>query len=438
MSGFSDTLLRKARRATRPEQARNSQSRIAGMTGPTDQTMACSSGVARAEVRAAIVGAYNRATFDRLLLDRFDFRRAVHVADGPFTDIVDGVFDRFVEEGREAYLIAEIAADRPAKPEIQAIYRKYAQALLSDAWRERVEPAMCDRLARYGLLPSPELLRAGAGCRGAAPGDTAPNSFAGFQRQIRAELPELDVLQWSALLMRQTCRVCRVELDGVALGTGFLVGPAAVLTSHHVVRDAIAARISGAALTFLFDYWKAGTGASAVGTRIAARPTWTQWHVDSSPPLSRSEEHTGAAETRPDRLDHAVIALDQTIGNAPVASGGPIRGWIEIPSRPPALTVGMPIAILHHPRTTPIKLTLDTRGLQQVNAQRTRIRYTTNTDAGSSGSPCFNLELGLVGIHQFSDPEHAVPEYNQGVAIEAIYRRLAEQGKLGVLGGEVP
>lgn len=390
-------------------------------------------GAERAELRAAIVGAYHRATFDRLLSDRLDFRRALHVADGPFADVVDGVLDRFIEEAREAYLIAEIAADRPARPDIQRIYRAYAQAILSDAWRGRIEEEMCQRLARYGLLPVPALQQGGV-ARETAPVD----DFAGFQRQVRAALPELDVAAWSARLVQLSQRVCRVEVDGVPYGTGFLVGPAAVLTCHHVVREAIEMRCSGSALGFRFDYGGSGAAAPAAagGTWVAARGgDWAAWHVDSSPAQTSAQERAGDA--RADHLDHVVIALDQPLGDAPVAPGGPRRGWIEIPQAP-ALTVGMPVAILHHPRHAPLRLTLDTRGLLRVNAARTRIRYATNTDGGSSGSPCFNLELGLIGVHHLTDPEHEPPRYNQGVAIEAIRRRLAERGRLSVLGGTPP
>lgn len=395
-------------------------------------------GIELAEIRTAIVQAYNAATFDRLLSDRFDFKRANHVGDAGFHRIVEQVLELFVHEGLDAYLIAELAADRPGKREIQALYHRYAHGLVSEAWRARVDAAACERLARYGLIAVPALQRAGAACAASDPGDPGATAFGGFQKQIRAELPDLDVLPWSALLLRQTCRVCRIELGGTPRGTGFLVGPDAVLTSYHVVRDAIAARASGAAIRFLFDYWRTAGGAPAAGTRVAARGAWPDWHVDSSPPLSSPEEHAGSPEPRGDQLDHAVIALERPLGELPVGPGGPNRGWIEVPATPPTLAVGMPVAILHHPRTAPIKLTLDTRALQRVNAGRTRLRYATNTEHGSSGSPCFDVELGVIAVHHFSDPDHAAPAYNQGTPIEAIHRRLAAVGKLGALGGASP
>jgi len=393
-------------------------------------------GVELAAIRAAILGAYSRATFDRVLSDRLDFRRADHVADGPFNDIVDGVLRAFTEQGRESYLIAELAADRPANREIQRVYRKFAHGLLGEAWRARIEGEIGDQLARYGLLPAAELQRAGS-VQGSDRGDPTSRGFGGFQKQVRAELPELDVLPWSARLLRLAHRVCRVELGGTPLGTGFLVGPDVVLTSYHVVRDAIVGRAGGAALGFLFDHWVGGDGSAAAGMRVPARAAWPHWHVDSSPPLSARDEDAGTAGND-DCLDHALIALERPLGSAPVVPEGPRRGWIEVPKEARPLTVGMPIAILQHPRTGPLKLTFDTHALQLVKPGRRRIRYSTNTDAGSSGSPCLDVRLALIAVHHFSGPAHATPAYNQGTTIEAIRRRLAARGVLGVLGGELP
>ena len=387
-----------------------------------------------AEVREAILGAYDKRTFDRLLSDQFDLRREDIAGDGPLRNIVDDVLRHFVREGREAHLIAELAADRPAKPEIQAVYTKYAAALVSDAWRSRIEAESATQLDRYGLLPEGRLQHRGATLRPRGPSEPDASAFGGFQKQIHARLPELDVFEWSSRLMRQTYRVCRVEVRGTPLGTGFLVGPATVLTCYHVVGDAIRARTPGSELTFLFDYWKKLNGAESYGIRVAARGAWEDWHVDSSPPLPEAEEHGGVPEATDDQLDHALIALAQPLGAGPIVDGGPVRGWIEVPATAPTLTLEMAIAILHHPRNGPIKLTFDTSALQHINPGRTRIRYSTNTDSGSSGSPCFDVSLGLIGMHHFSDPHNKVPAYNQGIPIDAIRRRLARVNRLDALG----
>lgn len=387
-------------------------------------------GLERAEVREAILDAYDQRQLDRLLADRFDLRRDTIVADGPLRDVVEDVLDHFAREGRDAYLIAELAADRPRKPEIQTIYRRYAQALLDDAWRSRIDAESAARLERYGLLPKPHLEQRGAPMASHEPGESA---FSGFQKLVHARLPELDVFLWSSQLVQQTYRVCRVEVRGVPRGTGFLVGPQTVLTCCHVVDQALRARAPGSEITCLFDFWSKPGGAASNGVRVAARGECDSWHIDSSPALSPTEEHAGVPEATDERLDHALIALERPIGDVPIFPGGPVRGWIEVPATAPTVTGAMPIAILHYPRSGPIKLNFDTHALQHINPGRTRLRYSTNTDEGSSGAPCFDVSLRLVGMHHFSDPHNRTPAYNQGIPIEAIQRRLLRRGLLGAL-----
>jgi hypothetical protein len=109
---------------------------------------------------------------------------------------------------------------------------------------------------------------------------------------------------------------------------------------------------------------------------------------------------------------------------------------VKVPAGAPALGVGMPLAILHHPLGAPIKLAFDTQAVLSVNP--TRVRYTTNTDQGSSGSPCFDQDWGLVALHHFGDPLHQQAEFNQGVPITAIRARLTRTGVARVLLGDPP
>jgi V8-like Glu-specific endopeptidase len=391
-----------------------------------------------AEVREAILGAYQKRSFDRLLLDRFGIRRGVIAGDGPLRDIVDDVLAYFADEGREAHLLAEIAADRPGKPEIVALYHKYAATLLSDRWRSVVDERVAEQLERFGLLPVAELWLGGAAQESRSRAPAGRPTFGGFQKQVRATLPEIDVLSWTSLLMRQTCRVCRVEVSGSPQGSGFLVGPDMVMTSYHVVSAAIRARLDGQSLAFVFDYWRKPNGQETAGMRVAARGAWQNWHVDSTPPLSEREEHAGMPEPTDDQLDHALIALDRALGHVPVVPGGPQRGWIEIPATEPVLVPSMPIAILHYPRTGPVKFTFDTSALHCINHRRTRMRYATNTDGGSSGAPCLGIDLQLLGIHHFSDIDAARPTYNQGIPITAVYKRLQRIDKVAALGTGSP
>ena len=83
-----------------------------------------------------------------------------------------------------------------------------------------------------------------------------------------------------------------------------------------------------------------------------------------------------------------------------------------------------------------MKLAFDTEGVLGVNANRTRVTYTTNTLGGSSGSPCFNQHLELIALHHAGDPKYApmyFPKFNEGIPISAIRERLRARGLDGGL-----
>ena len=67
-----------------------------------------------------------------------------------------------------------------------------------------------------------------------------------------------------------------------------------------------------------------------------------------------------------------------------------------------------------------MKLALDTQAVIGLNANGTRVRYRTNTDPGSSGSPVFTMDWDLVALHHLGDPDWHNPGFNQGVPIELI------------------
>ena len=74
-----------------------------------------------------------------------------------------------------------------------------------------------------------------------------------------------------------------------------------------------------------------------------------------------------------------------------------------------------------------------------VDVRPTRVRYTTTTEPGSSGSPCFSADWNWVALHHSGDPKYwkqaKKPEYNQGVPVAAIVSLLAKRGKAAMLGG---
>jgi hypothetical protein len=416
-------------------------------------------GVEFAEVRDAILRAFNREAFDMLLYERLDFNRPDHVADGPFKVVVTNVLKEFENEGRDPDLIAEVAAARPLKPDVQEVYRKYARALIGEARDAEVEAEKLRTLERYGLVPRLELQQAGKtqwpssadlkdlldhvrkpsvsiAPAATPPPPPPPTALEGFQKRVKAALPWLDPRLWGTPLFQTEARVCRIEVDGIPVGTGFLVGPDAVLTNYHVLATEIAVKATGDRITCLFDYRVLSGGVESEGTRVGLASAWDDWHIDSSPPLPNAAEHACDPLPTPDQLDHALVRLASPFGREPITSGGPARGWVRVPATAPTLTEKMPVMILQHPKSLPIKLAFDAEAVLTVNANRTRVRYATNTEDGSSGSPCFNATWGLIALHHFGEPNVKPATYNQGVPIDAIRSRLTRVGRADAFGSE--
>lgn len=63
--------------------------------------------------------------------------------------------------------------------------------------------------------------------------------------------------------------------------------------------------------------------------------------------------------------------------------------------------------------------------VQALDAAKLRIRYTTNTDKGSSGAPVFNEALDLIAIHHRGNAGY---QTNQGIPITAIIDHLQRNG----------
>jgi hypothetical protein len=282
------------------------------------------------EVRDAIVRAFNPDEFDMFLYERLDFQRPQYVSDGPFRIVVWKVLKALEDVGRVHQLIAEVAAVRPLKPDVQEVYRKYARALIGEANAQKIEAKQLKELERYGLAPAVDVQRGGRSQ------NTLPVLYSHevFERQIRKDLPSIDPRVWATQMFRQDMRVCIVEVDQSPRGTGFLVGPDAVLTNFHVLQDALEVlndevrpKVAADRITFLFDFRVLATGVESEGTRVNAA---SDWIIDASQPLSDPEEIAGKPEPTGDQLDHAVVRLARRFGDEPTARGSPPRGWIRV------------------------------------------------------------------------------------------------------------
>ncbi|UIK19519.1 trypsin-like serine peptidase [Rhizobium leguminosarum] len=238
----------------------------------------------------------------------------------------------------------------------------------------------------------------------------------GLQRNIKNHLNMLSIGQWAQRLSEIQRQVCLVEISGRSAGTGFLVGPNAVLTNWHVVEGA------QANIVCRFDYAEHPVGGRETGTRVAGQVVWHRPYAqaeltstpDNPPPLSTE-------------LDFALIELASVVGTEGIV--GMERGFIELPSSSAPIAVGTGVIIVQHPDGAPMKLVIDSDAVQELPPPGNwpRIRYSTNTAPGSSGSPCFTMEWELIAIHHFGDPAWKAV-FNQGVPAYLVREDIVAAG----------
>jgi hypothetical protein len=330
----------------------------------------------------------------------------------PLVPTLIDLINALEEAGLTSIFLATVYERRPSRKDLRDVIRQLC-------------PDAADMASR-----APSATALSVQSKGAVdPGMPRTADTPGFQRNVRPHLEKLDVRIWRDRLAAIERRVCRVDFGGNALGTGFLVGPDLVLTNWHVVERAASSAGFGS-VSCLFDYMSTAEGARPDGTRIALHHDAL---VDSSP-YSRAELTDRPDDPLPadDELDYALLRLDRAIGSE--AADGGSRGWLVLSGDAAVPRPGDPLMILQHPDGAPLKLALDTQAILAVNANGTRIRYATNTDPGSSGSPCFTLDWDLVALHHFGDPAWRDPRFNQGVPVGKIRHLLDGRGRASGLG----
>lgn len=350
-----------------------------------------------------------------------DLQSYVHASTG------DRLYDSFVGEGKPKLVtissllnaleelgttgafLAYVYANRPGRPDVRAkIVKQFPEAVA--VLDQRIALS-----AQAAGIPQPE-----ASTNAIVPG---------LQRNVRPYLTKIDVRVWQDRLIKIERQVCRIEMDGKALGTGFLVGPDTVLTNWHVFEIAKSAdRVHQ--LGCRFDYVRLPNGQTDVGQLVMLSSVGG---LDSSPcSVAEKSGYPDAPLPTVNELDYALLRLAAPVGEEEI-EGAP-RGWITLPNSVLPLPTDAPILIVQHPEGTPMKLALDTQAVIGLNGNRTRLRYRTNTDPGSSGSPVFTMDWEIVALHHYGDPKWQNARFNQGVPIELVRRRIINSGFENALG----
>lgn len=222
----------------------------------------------------------------------------------------------------------------------------------------------------------------------------------------------------------------KVLINGVACGTGVLVGQNLFLTAWHVVKDMFDPILTNGqpdgfqpkqnppALQVEF-----GNVLSIVGvnmrvngsTIVNAHQNWLV-HFSACHPLELNKKIPPKLDDLDAYCDYAIIRLAKTIGLE--------RRWTQ-PN--PNTTTPAPqsnIVLLQHPAGAPMKM--DYSQIVDLNPAdpaipRVRFLHKVNALPGSSGGPCYDKEFSLVGIHQGSWPSQVNGSVvNRGVPLKKI------------------
>ncbi|WP_454811314.1 trypsin-like peptidase domain-containing protein [Labrys neptuniae] len=305
----------------------------------------------------------------------------------PLVSVLRELVIRLEQEGQTGNFLKAVYVNRPRRDDIRQLIAHLAPEAAAEILSNPYDLVMLDKDNRR-TQPSDATLGPG------------------LQRNIKPHLRMLDPALWIAGMTQTLRRVCRIEIAGSAAGTGFLVGPQAVLTNWHVV-EAAAVQNDLPAISCRFDYARKADGSFDEGEVVPLSGTALLHHRPYAP-----AEMTEAPDEPPPsatELDFALLQLAETAGTG--------RGWFALPERDGVLSQGSPLIIVQHPHGGPVKLAIDTEAILPTPAppERPRLRYATNTDAGSSGSPCLSLEWQLLALHHFGDPAWGEPKFNQGV-----------------------
>lgn len=260
-----------------------------------------------------------------------------------------------------------------------------------------------------------------------------------LELKIRESQSTFDIAIWRQKLGEIEGRVCRIEYpEKVARGTGFLIGPNAVMTSYHVI-EGIAKPED---IRLRFDYKVLDDGV-AIGRGLIYNVTRNG--VFDSSTYSPEDGKSPSRDPNPDQLDYAILRVDGTPGDSP--AGGNTSDPAAIPRRwiQPLLSVydfqtQKALYIVEHPDGKPMQVAIDSDAIVGVNGNCTRVRYRTETQPGSSGSPCFGANWDWVAIHHSGDPKYLKgfkPEFNQGIPVTAIHGLLRKRSKEYVFGGVI-
>ena len=201
-------------------------------------------------------------------------------------------------------------------------------------------------------------------------------------------------------------RLCRVDYEGSAYDTGFLVGPRQVMTVFHGVEPVTKDKGAAQNVQCRFEYVSDGHDVPQTGKLIGlnlADPILTY------SPFSPADGARDSGSPKSDELDFAILNLEEAVGEQ--------NGWFKL-SEAVTAEDQEPLIMISHPLGEPVKASMGE--MLGYNRNQTRLQHSCQSAPGSAGAPCLRTtDMKLVGMHHAKDPDWR-KSFRAGVAIPSI------------------
>ena len=225
-------------------------------------------------------------------------------------------------------------------------------------------------------------------------------------------------------LMKISRRICLIRREDATEASGFLVGPDLMLTAAHALMGTAGIFADPDKVTILFDQfeWNLEKGTIAKGDSCGLRripfsrqPDVVASSIRTDPKCQRRHNDS--------RLDYVLVRLDRPMGLAFLPFSHRLRGWNDC-SRADGPAEGV-VRVVQHPAGGLQRVAEGFIPVDHVDPEFPQLfRYQTTALNGSSGSPIFDEQRRVVGMHV---GERSTDE-QLGISMQRIFADLEKQG----------
>jgi endonuclease G, mitochondrial len=191
------------------------------------------------------------------------------------------------------------------------------------------------------------------------------------------DLMSISYLEYGLQVSQSVCRIILRSPSQrlIGYGTGCMVSPHLLLTNNHVLSSTQEAMSALAE----FNYQSSTDGQMLQSSAYELDP--------------------GTFFITNTRLDYTIVAVKEKPGSSPVSD----FGWNPLMEEQGKVILGEYVNIIQHPEGEPKQIAL--RENRLVDLLDDFLHYQTDTAAGSSGSPVFNDQWEVVGLHHSGVPK---------------------------------